>query len=56
MLYIFIYSQKYNKEAKLEGRNGQVLVANISSVIKSMMDKKHQALKVIQYFISSYLL
>ncbi|XP_025423406.1 voltage-dependent calcium channel subunit alpha-2/delta-3 isoform X3 [Sipha flava] len=38
---------KYNKEAKLEGRNGQVLAANISSVIKSMMDKKHQALKRI---------
>lgn len=40
------YLQKYNKEAKLELRNGQILVANISSVIKSMMDKKQQSLKV----------
>ncbi|KAL4120998.1 hypothetical protein QTP88_013588 [Uroleucon formosanum] len=38
---------KYNKEAKLEGRNGQILVANISSVIKTMMDKKQQSLKRI---------
>ncbi|XP_060849849.1 voltage-dependent calcium channel subunit alpha-2/delta-3 isoform X2 [Rhopalosiphum padi] len=38
---------KYNKESKLEARNGQILVANISSVIKSMMDKKQQSLKRI---------
>ncbi|VVC36695.1 Hypothetical protein CINCED_3A011455 [Cinara cedri] len=38
---------KYNKEARLEARNGTLLVENISSVIKTMMDKKQQALKRI---------
>ncbi|XP_050423837.1 voltage-dependent calcium channel subunit alpha-2/delta-3 isoform X2 [Adelges cooleyi] len=38
---------KYNKEARTEIKNGQILAANISSVIKSMMDKKQQALKRI---------
>lgn len=44
-IYIYFIPQKYNKDAKLEEIKGQVLVANISSVIKSMMDKKQQALK-----------
>ncbi|XP_050520547.1 voltage-dependent calcium channel subunit alpha-2/delta-3 isoform X2 [Daktulosphaira vitifoliae] len=38
---------KYNKESRIEEKNGEILAANISSVIKSMMDKKQQALKRI---------
>lgn len=56
-MFLFIYLQKYNKESRIEGKNGQVLVANISSVIKTMMDKKQQALKVNtahMYFINKF--
>lgn len=52
IFYLFI--QKYNNDARLEEIKGQVLVTNISSVIKSMMDKKQQALKASKTILYNY--